>query len=90
MFGVDRDEYSFAPCKESRCLVKGGEGRGTKITLEPPAERRRDIRIHSNQTTADLIAPAARWILVSRAVVRSTAAFMKEFHEECGSVGKDD
>ena len=29
-FGVDRDEYAPAPCKESRRLVRGGEGKGGK------------------------------------------------------------
>ena len=29
-FGVDRDEYAPTPCKESRRLVRGGEGRGGK------------------------------------------------------------
>ena len=29
-FGVDRDEYAPTPCKESRRLVRGGEGKGGK------------------------------------------------------------
>ena len=37
-FGEEKEEYSFVGRKESRRVVWGGGTRGTKITLEPPAE----------------------------------------------------
>ena len=43
-FGVDRDEYAPSPCKESRRLVRGGEGKGGKspwsLLLKDDASKR--------------------------------------------------
>ena len=41
-FGVDRDEYAPTPLQREPPFGARRRGEGRKITLEPPAERRRE------------------------------------------------